>query len=226
MALLNTAWLGDLSTSLHLFVSHTNTSSYSFLPSLSLCQAPVLPPSRPAHARSHRLSVPLRSLLHSHHTRFSICWSSNAFLERWEGEMERWRGRQKVCVSPPSPFSQQRPQLLPVRWIKDDRVIISGDYQLTMILSNLKSDVSCITNMSHVNCDTIMFAVKPKQFHPHRETLWISLSPPFVFSLQHNHLSLSFYLPLSPHTHISFLPLSLIHSYTQPQRAHTHTQST
>lgn len=77
-----------------------------------------------------------------------------------------------------------------------------------MILSNLNGNVSCITSMSCVSCDMIMFASRQKLFHLHRETPRLSPTTPSSFCSLIPSIP-SFSLPLYTHTHIFALPPSL-----------------
>ena len=127
--------------------------------------------------------------------------------------------RQCVCVFVyvfPAHFSTKATAaagVLNKRW--QDHNIRRLPANKTMILSNLKSDISCFTSTLHVNCDTIMFATKWKQFSSaQRDSLTWSL-PFFVLSLP-NALPLSRSLP----THLLWLscPPSVSHTHTQACR--------
>merc|ERR1711980_69984 len=108
MALLNTAWLGDLSPPLPLLVSHTNMSWYI---SFSLSHAVILPSFLHAF-RSHCLSVNcvVYSLIIHSHTHHRPVFKLYLSVSQTECVCVC----ECVCVAPSSPFSQQRPQLLPV----------------------------------------------------------------------------------------------------------------
>ena len=189
MAPLNTARLGDLSPSLGLTYKHI--FAHLLLPflTLSFSRPSLLFPARirfptvswrncTAYSLSLNHSL---SLTHTHtHTRAR-------YLSVFK--LSQFCARALVCVC-------VRVSLLPAHFLNKGhsccRFALNKRWQSrniwrlaaneTMILSNLNSDISCITSTPRVNCDMIMFATEWELFSSaQRDSLTPSLPHPSLF---------------------------------------------